>query len=345
MHFQQFWVRFLLLSIAALALQAAPVFGVTGESIKGFRFITVDIPTSSGQFGFTTLADINDNEQISGGFTDTNAGPFGFILDKKMRQVEIRCSKDVIATVPQGINKHGIVAGTATVITERIPISFPPFEIIRTKTSGFFRNKSGRCTLLDFPHATLTEAIGINDDGQIVGDYRDAAGNFHGFFWDAGLFLTIDVTIPGATTTGPTAINNVGQIVGSYFDNLSPTFPNGRTRGFIYDKGEFTTFDFPHALVTVTLPVDINDSSQIVGVYSDGFSNHSFLLHGIDFTDIDVGLSDTLFTEVSGINNKGQIVGRYVQNNPADPANPFSSHGFIGLPKNRFKSVPPNLVN
>jgi len=328
-----------------LALHAPSALVLAADSIPAYRFITVDIPTPKGNLGFTTLADINDNGEISGGFTDTNLGPYGFILDKKMRQIQVRCSKDVIATVPQAINKHGEIAGSATVVIQRIPIPDPPFEILITKTSGFYRDKRGRCTLLDFPSATLTEAVGVNDDGQVVGDYRDSAGNFHGFFWDAGLFLTIDVTFPGTTITGPTAINNVGQIVGFYFDNnVSATFPNGQTHGFLYDNGAFSAFDFPDGLAT--LPADINDSGHIVGIYSDAdFISRSFLLQNGHFTELDVGLADTFTTEVSGINNKGQIVGRYTQNNPADPVNPFPSHGFLGVPKNHVKRVASDLLN
>ena len=339
------WIIYLPGSILILALHASSTLVLAADSIPAYRFITVDIPTPKGQLGFTTLADINEIGEISGGFTDTNLGPYGFILDKKMRQIQVRCSKDVIATVPQGINKHGEIAGSATVVIQRIPIPDPPFEIVITKTSGFYRDKRGRCTLLDFPSATLTEAVGVNDDGQVVGDYHDAAGNFHGFFWDAGLFLRLDVTFPGATITGPTAINNVGQIVGFYFDdNVSETFPNGHTHGFLYDNGAFSAFDFPGGLAT--LPADINDSGHIVGIYSDAdFISRSFLLQNGQFTELDVGLADTFTTEVSGINNKGQIVGRYTQNNPADPVNPFTSHGFVGIPKNHFKSIASDLVN
>jgi probable HAF family extracellular repeat protein len=332
--------------LTALGFQISSAVVLADAGRPEYRFITIDIPTPKGQLGFTTLADINETGEISGGFTDTNVGPYGFILDKKMQPVQIRCGKDVIATVPQAINKHGEIAGSATVVIERIPIQDPPFEILITKTSGFYRNKRGRCTLLDFPSARLTEAVGINDDGQVVGDYQDTAGNFHGFFWDAGLFLTI--AFPDATTTGPTAINNVGQIVGYYFDSdVSETFPNGHTHGFIYRNGRFSVFDFSNGLATFpTFPADINDSGHIVGIYSDAdFISHSFLFRNDQFTDLNVGLPNTFTTEVSGINNKGQIVGRYTQNNPADPVNPFPSHGFVGLPKNHLKPAASALLN
>ena len=34
---------------------------------------------------------------------------------------------------------------------------------------------------IDVPGATSTEASGINPEGQIVGNYTDAAGTLHGF--------------------------------------------------------------------------------------------------------------------------------------------------------------------
>ena len=36
-------------------------------------------------------------------------------------------------------------------------------------------------TTLDVPGATFTDAVGINGHGQIVGDYIDANGVFHGY--------------------------------------------------------------------------------------------------------------------------------------------------------------------
>jgi probable HAF family extracellular repeat protein len=34
---------------------------------------------------------------------------------------------------------------------------------------------------IDFPGSTSTNALAINDDGEIVGDYVDKKGNTHGF--------------------------------------------------------------------------------------------------------------------------------------------------------------------
>ena len=44
-----------------------------------------------------------------------------------------------------------------------------------------FLYSDGTYSTLDVPGSIATEAIGINDLGQIVGYYTDAAGNEHGF--------------------------------------------------------------------------------------------------------------------------------------------------------------------
>ena len=66
---------------------------------------------------------------------------------------------------------------------------------------------------IDFPDAARTFASGINEDGDIVGDYRDASGNDHGFLLSDhdGTFTTID--FPGAAHTVAIGINEDEDIV------------------------------------------------------------------------------------------------------------------------------------
>ena len=62
---------------------------------------------------------------------------------------------------------------------------------------------------IDVPGAFATAAHGINDRGQIVGEYVTITGGAnHDFVLDDGTFTTFDV--PGT----PTGINNRGEIVG-----------------------------------------------------------------------------------------------------------------------------------
>jgi hypothetical protein len=326
--------------VFAFQSSATVVFAASPELLSSlYDVISIDLPTPDGEFGFTSLADINDKAEIAGGFTNSILGSYGFILDKKIRPTEVRCTKDVVSTAPQSINKHGEIAGFASVIIERISIPEPPFERRITATRGFFLDKKGRCTILNFPGARLTEATGVNDNGIVVGDYADAAGIFHGFVWDSGLFLTFDVPFTEATQTAPTGINNIGQIVGFYFDDdKSESFPNGRVHGFLYDNGLFSSLNFPGA--TATLPDDINDAGQILGRYSDSDEfSHSFVFEDGQFVTFEVPFADVVFTDVSGLNNRGQIVGRYVVSNSGDPINPFLSHGFVATPRRSLKFV------
>ena len=84
--------------------------------------------------------------------------------------------------------------------------------------------------------------MGINNRGQIVGDYGDAGGTVHGSLLDKGALTTIDV--PGATSTEAGGINDHGQISGWYGD------VSGTEHGFLLDKGTFTTIDVPGAIRT-----------------------------------------------------------------------------------------------
>ena len=70
-----------------------------------------------------------------------------------------------------------------------------------------------------FPGATFTEAWGINDSGEIVGDYIDAASVQHGFVDIGGSFTSVDV--PGASSILIKDVNNQGQIVGFSIDNAN----------------------------------------------------------------------------------------------------------------------------
>ena len=128
-------------------------------------------------------------------------------------------------------------------------------------------------TTLDDPfdsNGGTTSALGINDQGQIVGLYQ-VSGNFpnrgmYGFVEKGGIYTTIDDPLastapPGAHTTVAFGINNAGQIVG-YYDYLNVT---DVTRGFLDNGGSYTDLIDAAAMGTGTQAFGINDKGQVVG--------------------------------------------------------------------------------
>jgi hypothetical protein len=79
----------------------------------------------------------------------------------------------------------------------------------------------------DVPSSTLkfTQAWDINPDGNIVGDFQDSAGVFHGFLRTSGGYTSID--FPAATASHAQGINPGGAIAGIYTDT------NKVTHGFL----------------------------------------------------------------------------------------------------------------
>jgi uncharacterized membrane protein len=122
-----------------------------------------------------------------------------------------------------------------------------------------------------------TVALGINDRGQIVGDFVDApppptASRRHGFLRDSAgkTYTTLDP--PGSTLTVAQGINNSGVIVGLYIDK------DGKQHGFVLSDGVYTTIDVPIPGAINTEINSINATGQIGGQYQDGIGTmHGFV--------------------------------------------------------------------
>jgi hypothetical protein len=171
-----------------------------------------------------------------------------------------------------------------------------------------FVYSNGLYSTLSAPGATGTLPAGINDFGQIVGEYLTgppSAGcaNFascSGFLFSNGVYSTIKA--PGATYTGPIGINDIGTIVGFYY--TVPSIP-ASYNGFVFSNGTYTTMTAPGGQ---TIPYGINNAGQIVGQSGNG----GFLYSGGNFTSI--GVPGAVGTQPYGINDLGQIVGQYENN-------------------------------
>lgn len=120
--------------------------------------------------------------------------------------------------------------------------------------------------------AILTAAIGINNQGRIVGFFVDAQGRHRGFVKNGMRFTKFSV--PGAMETTLTGINSHNEIVGDYVD------ANGNQHSILrVPGGPPITIHCQGA--TYTAAAGINDAGWIVGHFGDaGGMQHGFLKSG-----------------------------------------------------------------
>ena len=143
-------------------------------------------------------------------------------------------------------------------------------------------------TTIDVPGAVLTNAQGVNAQGDVVGTYTDAAGQQHGFLRSGGQYRTID--FPNARLTFARGINDAGDIVGTYQrQGETGGVPN---HGFLFTRrGGLLAFDYPGHLNTILQRI-LNDGT-ILGCYHDADTMGT--MHGMmfdrGFSAIDMSMS------------------------------------------------------
>ncbi len=153
-----------------------------------------------------------------------------------------------------------------------------------------------------------SEAYGLNDARTIVGGAEFSTSGFTG---TPGNYSTFDYQPKGHYTNDQdwdvaTGINNSGQMVGfSGVSDYAITNPDS----WVFGPGGFSNFVVPHSQSTFANA--ISDDGQIVGYYVDKTRNggmHGFLDAGGAFTTLDQ--PGAIDTDLLGINDSGQIVGR-----------------------------------
>jgi uncharacterized membrane protein len=172
--------------------------GEHGFVYRDGQFSTLDVPFA-GVTG-TTPQGVNNPGQIVGTYRDDVGGIHGFLFDgSRFHALNVPLA---VETNPAGINDRGEIVG-----------------VYCTGLAGGachphgFHYHNGQFSTLDapFPGATATRAFGINNDGQIVGDYDEDAGTRPLLCW--GLFSRMGELEFSVTGRG---INDRGQIVGSF---------------------------------------------------------------------------------------------------------------------------------
>jgi hypothetical protein len=171
--------------------------------------------------------------------------------------------------------------------------------------------------IIDLPGEQATFALAIDNQGDIGGSVLDFGGNVHGYVSDSvGENLKL-VDFPGATFTNVIGMNDRGDVVGQYLDDAFIS------HAYSLIDGVFSTVDFPNSIFASA--VGINNRREIAGTFQGAdFSVHGYQLADGVFTAIDdpaapvfnAGTPNAFsFTEVSSINDRGDVDGFFIDTN------------------------------
>jgi uncharacterized membrane protein len=166
--------------------------------------------------------------------------------------------------------------------------------------------KGDKFTSFDYPGAVATIPYGINDSGEIVGEWEDSSGYGHSFQLKGGAFTTIDP--PGSNSSVAAGINKAGDIVGTWSaDDFDYT-----CHGYLLSKGGYTTIDYPGDVCTYIN--GINNAGEMAGwYYFTSTTGNGFVYSGSSFTTLNYPGGYT-YNGVLNINDDGLVMGGYGTN-------------------------------
>jgi hypothetical protein len=274
----------LILMFVAVGIAAAPPL----------TFTFSDVHANKTALETDTFA-VNNAGAIAGDYVDAKSIQHAMILaGKKLTTVDHKdCqtsggfSSGAIAFY--GINNVGAAAGWCTSTT--------------TGQYQGFVYAGRKFTAVNFPKSIATQAIGINDKGDVVGLYLDSGSVQHGFVKRGAKYTSIDVK--GDTKTEAWGINNSGQIA------VFALASTGGYESFLYNGKTFKKISEPNAGTSGTIARIVNNKGDVAGAYFDSSGSEiGFLLDAGKYYDVKD--PNATSTRPDGLNDKLEIVGRYI---------------------------------
>ena len=235
----------------------------------------------------TTTMDINNAGQIAGGLVVGGVYVPAFLNSKN----------GDLTLVPSlgGVNSYGF-SGVATAINGAGEVA--GYSYIDAITRHAFLYSKGTTTDIG-SFGGYSEALGINDEGVVVGFASEAYnGVAHAFIYRKGVMKRIGPD----TESYARRIDNMGQVVGEFLRKDRNEF-----HPFLYSAGKFTDLGFSGGAT------GIDEYGQVVGWSPYSPSGRAFLYSGGVMHDLNTLIaSDSgcalLWPEPVMINNAGQIV-------------------------------------
>lgn len=176
----------------------------------GGTFTTVDNLASAV---FNQALGINNSDETVGYYAPTQAGTPGDVAYSQKGGV----FSDINSMLPTNFNSQAV--GINSDSTPWIVGFYQPD--VALATSFGFLDAGGTITTIDPFGSTFTQALGVNDQGEIVGFYVDSNGVQHGYIDNGGVFTSFDP--PGSASTTINGLNDKGDIVGFYTNPVTDT--------------------------------------------------------------------------------------------------------------------------
>lgn len=277
---------------------AAVVLAASAHAAAVYNFTSFDGPGNHG--GGTTVNAIDNNGDVVGFSSDNAANPTLFTNF-------IRMANGSFTLFPLGGDPLAMANGLNDALT-----------IVGGHSNGtaFVDDAGILLPLASVNGTTASEtAFGISDTGLIVGQYVDSAlGTTPGYLLQNGTFTTINPLLI-AQVTNAQSVNDHGIVTGFY------SIDGVHQHGFFYNSvTQAITLapdpNIPNLVLTQFL--GINDQGIVSGYYQlpDG-SQHGLLYNSVSHTytfldDPNAALSGVSITQITGINNSGEIAGFYV---------------------------------
>jgi uncharacterized membrane protein len=249
-----------------------------------YRYSRIDVPNSS----LTIVRGINARGDIIGFYVGLDGVGHDFLLrngifsnivypgDASSRAINAR--GDIVGAFSDGSGGHG------------------------------FLRRDGKFTKIDYPGATSTIAFGINNTGDITGQYITASGAVRGFILSDGTFHTVYVN--GGPNIGVRGAQDNGRVM---IGDVMLTSDQS-TRGYRKLSNDVLLLDPPGTIFPCSHARAINERGDIAGAFGIVNSaaechapNHGFVFKNGVYDIIDPPGSHDTF--VFGINDDGIVVG------------------------------------
>jgi hypothetical protein len=241
--------------------------GFHGFLLSAGEFITLDYP---GDNILSTVATaIGPAGDIVGQYSLKNPAPAGNVHGF------LRTREGEWSTVDYPVGNHLMQGGLYSILPDGTMLGCFHDGTAATTTAmyGYVVYPDGTTAEFDYPtDQPFSMFYGATPNGKtIVGAYRTGTGpaiHWHGYLLDDHGIITLDV--PGSVLTQAYSINPAGETVGTY-SAVNPDGTTGmhgflvETRGLTVGDWQFTTIDFPGAIMTHVR--GINAGSDLVGDY------------------------------------------------------------------------------